>query len=93
MGKDNLAQTVWSNLMLGWKRCRGMEKDQVGVGVCARVTPYTPSKKKRKWMRILLISLTTGREPGLASQGMPFPFGSSASNKQQSLQIMARRRK
>ena len=74
MGKDNLAQTVWSNLMLGWKRCRGTEKDQVGVGVCARVTPYTPSKKKRKWMRILLISLTMAGSQGWQARGCLFPL-------------------
>lgn len=73
MGKDHLAQTVWSNSVLGWKRHRGAEKDQVWGWMCPRVTPYTPSKKKRKWMRILLIFLTMAGSQGWQARGCLFP--------------------
>lgn len=33
VGKDHLTQTVWGKekLVLRWRRCRGVERDQVGV--------------------------------------------------------------
>lgn len=94
VGKES-GQTMWAKItwlrlcgvtVLGWKRRRGAEKDQVWGWMCARVTPYTPSKNKRKWMRILLIFLTMAGSQGWQARGCLFPLSAcSASNEQQSL--------
>lgn len=82
VGKES-GQTTWAKitwLRLSSNLCAGMEEVQgdrkrpsLGICVCARVTPYTPPKNKRKWMRILLIFLTM-EGARLAKSGMPCPF-------------------
>lgn len=78
-GQTTWAKITWlrllSNLVLGWKGCRGTEKDQVWGCVCVCKSHPLHSLQEQKKVDAYSADISNhGREPGLASQGMPFPF-------------------
>lgn len=84
------AKTTWLRLC-GVTSCwdgrgaGGRRKIKFGGGcVCKSHLLHSLQKEKKVDAHSADIS-NHGREPGLASQGMPFPFASSASNEQHSL--------